>query len=42
MADPIVQMTMAADNITEKDLYDLLERVADNKRPRAPRAECRT
>jgi putative (di)nucleoside polyphosphate hydrolase len=42
MADPIVQMTMAADNVTEHDLYDLLGRVADNKRASAhqePNAE---
>jgi len=30
MADPIVRMTMAADSVTETDLYDLLARVANN------------
>lgn len=32
MADPIVHMTMAADSVTETDLYDLLGRVADKMR----------
>jgi len=30
MADPIVHMTMAADSVTESELYDLLRRVAEN------------
>jgi putative (di)nucleoside polyphosphate hydrolase len=34
MADPIVHMTMAADSVTESDLYDLLRRVVDNMRRR--------
>jgi putative (di)nucleoside polyphosphate hydrolase len=34
MADPIVHMTMAADSVTEGDLYDLLRRVVDNMRRR--------
>jgi putative (di)nucleoside polyphosphate hydrolase len=34
MADPIVHMTMAADSVTERDLYDLLRRVVDNIRRR--------
>jgi putative (di)nucleoside polyphosphate hydrolase len=34
MADPIVHMTMAADSVTEDDLYDLLARAADNMRRR--------
>jgi putative (di)nucleoside polyphosphate hydrolase len=32
MADPIVHMTMAADSVTEDELYTLLSRVADNMR----------
>jgi len=34
MADPIVQMTMAADQVTEGELYDLLARVAGNLQAR--------
>lgn len=30
MTDPIVRLTMAADSVTEEELYDLLRRVADN------------
>jgi putative (di)nucleoside polyphosphate hydrolase len=32
MADPIVQMTMTADSVTENELFDLLGRVAENLR----------
>ena len=31
-ADPIVQMTMTADSVTENELFDLLGRVAENLR----------
>jgi putative (di)nucleoside polyphosphate hydrolase len=34
MADPIVHMTMAADSVSEGELYDLLRRVAGNLRQR--------
>lgn len=34
MGDPIMHMTMVADSDTENELYDLLERVADNRRKR--------
>jgi putative (di)nucleoside polyphosphate hydrolase len=37
MADPIVHMTMAADSVTENELYDLLSRVAENLRGDVPR-----
>jgi CRP-like cAMP-binding protein len=32
MADPIVHMTMAADSVTESELYDLLQRVSQSLR----------
>jgi putative (di)nucleoside polyphosphate hydrolase len=35
MADPIVRLTMAADSVSENELYDLLERTAANVRQRA-------
>jgi len=35
MVDPIVHMTMAADSVTESELYDLLGRVAENLRGKA-------
>jgi putative (di)nucleoside polyphosphate hydrolase len=34
--DPIVQMTMAADSVSEADLYELLDRVAANLRRADP------
>ena len=35
LAEPIVRMTMAADNVTETELYNLLRRVWENLRRRA-------
>lgn len=35
LAEPIVRMTMAADGVSESELYDLLCRVSDNLRRRA-------
>jgi putative (di)nucleoside polyphosphate hydrolase len=35
LAEPIVRMTMAADNVSESELYDLLRRVSENLRRRA-------
>lgn len=32
LADPIVRMTMAADSVTEREVYDLLRRVSENLR----------
>jgi putative (di)nucleoside polyphosphate hydrolase len=34
LADPIVRMTMAADNVDERELYDVLRRVSENLRRR--------
>jgi hypothetical protein len=34
LAEPIVRMTMAADNVNERELYDLLRRVSENLRRR--------
>jgi len=31
LAEPIVRMTMAADNVSERELYDLLRRVSENR-----------
>jgi hypothetical protein len=35
LAEPIVRMTMAADNVNESELYDLLRRVSESLRQRA-------
>jgi putative (di)nucleoside polyphosphate hydrolase len=35
LAEPIVRMTMAADNVSERELYDLLRRVSENISRRA-------
>jgi putative (di)nucleoside polyphosphate hydrolase len=35
LAEPIVRMTMAADKVSESELYDLLRRVSENLRQRA-------
>ena len=35
LAEPIVRMTMAADNVSDTELYDLLRRVSENLRRRA-------
>lgn len=38
LAEPIVRMTMAADNVSERELYDLLRRVSQKVARRAASA----
>jgi putative (di)nucleoside polyphosphate hydrolase len=40
LGEPIVRMTMAADNVTESELYDRLRRVSENLRRRTVADAC--